>query len=135
MYKIVETEIDSDYSKSLYAMLFGEWKDMEAFELTKFGLRIPRPMVVLENNQVIGGASFTRYQEPAGDKIAVWLNALYVRSESRNQGIATALIRASQSVARNLYALTDVASLYTKAGWKIVKTDEYGTIVKQVEIT
>ncbi len=58
-----------------------------------------------------------------------------MRSESRNQGIATALIRASRSVAKNLYALTDVAGLYTKAGWEIVKIDEYGTIVKQVEVT
>jgi|TARA_B110000902_G_scaffold104740_1_gene123761 hypothetical protein len=33
-------------------------------------------------------------------------------------------------VAKGLNALTDVADLYTKAGWNIVK-DENGTIVKQ----
>jgi hypothetical protein len=33
-------------------------------------------------------------------------------------------------VAKGLHALTDVADLYTKAGWNIVK-DENGTIVKQ----
>jgi GNAT superfamily N-acetyltransferase len=135
VYKIIETKIDSDFSKKLYSMFIGVWEDMEAFESTKFGLSIPNPMVALENNQIIGGASFTRYQEPDGSKMVIWLNALYVRPENRSQGIATELIHASRGVAKSLYALTDVADLYAKAGWNIVKIDRDGTIVKRVEET
>ncbi|MEH6557557.1 MAG: GNAT family N-acetyltransferase [Oceanicoccus sp.] len=133
MYTIIETQINSDFSKKLYSMFIGEWENMEVFESTKSGLSIPNPMVALANNQVIGGASFTRYQEPGSNNIVIWLNALYVRPENRNQGIATELIHASRGVANSLYALTDVADLYTKAGWNIVKTDKDGTIVKRVE--
>lgn len=76
-----------------------------------------------------------RCPEPGSDKMAVWLNGLYVRSESRKQGIATELICASRGVAQNLYAFTDVVDLYTKVGWKIVSADKNGTVVRQVKIT
>jgi|TARA_B110000027_G_scaffold39844_1_gene44001 GNAT superfamily N-acetyltransferase len=132
MRKIIETEIGSDFSKQLYSMLVGEWNDMEAFESTKFGLSIPNPMVVVEHNQVIGGAAFTRYQKPDSNDVVIWLNALYIRPESRGQGIATDLIYALHGIAKGLHALTDVADLYIKAGWNIVKEDENGTIVKQL---
>lgn len=94
MRKIIETEIGSGFSKQLYSMLVGEWNDMEAFESTRFGLSIPNPMVVEEHNQVIGGAAFTRYQKPDSNDVVIWLNALYIRPESRGQGIATDLIYA-----------------------------------------
>lgn len=87
-------------------------------------------MVVAEHNQVIGGAAFTRHQKPDSSDIVIWLNALYIRPKSWRQGIATDLIYALHGVAKGLNALTDVADLYTKAGWNIVK-DENGTIVKQ----
>ena len=133
MLQILETEIGSDYSKELHSMLIDEWQDMRKFESEKFGIKIPNLIVAIVSCQVIGGASFTSYKEPDGSKIVIWLNALYVRSRNGNQGIATQIIQASQGVASDLYALTDIPDLYTKVGWQIVKADENGTVVKQAK--
>lgn len=131
LYEIVEAGIDTDYSRILHEMLVREWPELGELESRRFGLAVPDPIVALQDNQVIGGVSFTSYKEPHGDNVVTWLNALYVDIVKRKQGIATALIKASKGTTRELYALTDIPDLYVKAGWKTVKTDENGTVVKQ----
>ncbi|MCV5245061.1 GNAT family N-acetyltransferase, partial [Escherichia coli] len=78
---------------------------------------LPPIIVALRDNEVIGGLSYSRYQEPHGNSEVIWFNALFVSLEWRGQGIASELInrgvnQVSETLQDNLYAYTNVAQLY-----------------------
>jgi N-acetylglutamate synthase-like GNAT family acetyltransferase len=82
-------------------------------------------LVALRNNQVIGGLAYSRFKEPHGHSEVIWFNAVFVSPEWRGQGIASELInrgvnQVSDILQSNLYAYTNVASLYTYLGWSVV---------------
>lgn len=130
MYEIIQKEIEHQNSIDLHAILVGEWPDFDAFEKERNGVDIPNPVIVLDQNIVIGGASFVRYKAPDTSNIQIWLNALFIDSKYRKQGIATRVLRYLRQINQAVYALTDVPDLYTKCGWVVVKNDTSGTIVK-----
>jgi GNAT superfamily N-acetyltransferase len=111
-------------------MLVGEWSDLPAFEPVVNDVAIPNPVVVLDRETVIGGASFTSYVGPDTHKTEIWLNALFIDPQFRKQGIASRVIKFLHPLPHALYALTDVPNLYTQCGWSILESDGHGTIVK-----
>ncbi|EAR08765.1 GNAT family N-acetyltransferase [Reinekea blandensis] len=127
--KIVQIEFESGEAEQLLRLLNSEWNDLSVFEKCRSGLPIPRPIAVLHEGRVIGGASFTSFLEPDGNDEVIWLNALYVLPEFRGKGIASKLVDLAVSVSPMLYALTDIPQLYTKQGWKVKKEVENGTVV------
>ncbi len=79
-------------------------------------------IVALRENKVIGGLAYSRFKEPHGDSEVIWLNAVFVSNEWRGQGIASELInrgvsQVSATTQSNLYAYTNVPSLYVSLGW------------------
>ncbi len=131
MYKIIVSDINSNYSRVLYELLVNEWPNLSPFQSVVLGLEVPKPIVALANNHVVGGLSFTRYDAPDSNKITTWINALYVSPKYRKRGIAKQLIYAARKSSQTLYALTEHPDLYTNAGWQYVKRDLDGTVVKQ----
>ena len=79
--------------------------------------------------------SFTSYKKPASSEIGIWVNALFVVPRMRKQGVATKLILESQQCVANLHALTDVPTLYLNTGWKLVSTDDDGSVVEYSKIS
>jgi GNAT superfamily N-acetyltransferase len=130
MYKIIQTEIGTKESDDLFVMFVGEWPDFGIFETKMRGISIPNPILVLDQNAVIGGASFTGYKAPDTSENVIWLNALFVDPEYRKQGIATSVIEYLGQFTQARYALTDIPELYIKCGWTIISTTENGTVVK-----
>ena len=130
MVEVRKVDITSDIAMKLHTLLLNEWPDLDTFEDEKYGNKIPCPVVAIDNNRLVGGLSFTSYKEPSSQKIVTWVNALFIVPEMRKQGIARALIQASQEHSACLYALTDVPGLYIRMGWQAVKIDCNGTIVK-----
>lgn len=88
---------------------------------------------MLRENVVIGGLAYSHFQEPHKVRDVVWINAVYVDEEWRGQGIASELIKraveqmpgfyqsaASQDSTSDLYAYTNIPSLYLSLGWSTV---------------
>lgn len=84
---------------------------------------------------VIGGLAYSYFQEPHQVRDVVWINAVYVDSQWRGQGIASELIKRavaqmpdyyrsqsqpSKDSTSNLYAYTNIPALYLSLGWSIV---------------
>lgn len=133
--EIKNIELGSEAASELNALLNKEWPDVGVFETVKHGVTIPKPIVAIENNTVIGGLSFTCYKAPDCEQTAVWVNTVFVIPNFRHQGIATKLIEASQKSGNCLYALTNIPVLYTKIGWQAVNISSSGTIVKYAKNT
>jgi GNAT superfamily N-acetyltransferase len=127
--EIVQIELESDEAKQLLLLLNSEWCDFTEFERCRSGLSIPRPIAALQEGRVLGGASFTTFMEPNGSNIVVWLNALYVIPESRDNGVASKLVEFAKHISPKLYALTDIPKFYTQLGWKVSEEVENGTVV------
>ncbi|HBB9946807.1 GNAT family N-acetyltransferase [Vibrio parahaemolyticus] len=102
-----------------------EWSDFLFADTYQSEADLPPIIVALRDNEVIGGLSYSRYQEPHGNSEVIWFNALFVSLEWRGQGIASELInrgvnQVSETLQDNLYAYTNVAQLYTSLGWSVV---------------
>jgi GNAT superfamily N-acetyltransferase len=133
LYEIFQTNLNSPQAEALYTLLVQEWSDLPVFEAERNGVSIPDPVVVLDREVVIGGASFTRYVGPDSQKTEIWLNALLVEPHYRKQGVASSVIEYLHQLPHPIYALTDVPKLYTKCGWSILISDEQGSVVKQLK--
>ncbi|WP_299140914.1 GNAT family N-acetyltransferase [uncultured Vibrio sp.] len=140
MQKVVFRQCDqhSPYWQQLERLFQSEWKDFEfktAYpEPSKHdNIQLPPVLVVLRENVVIGGLAYSHFQEPHQVRDVVWINAVYVDEEWRGQGIASELIKraveqmpgfyqsaASQDPTSELYAYTNIPSLYLSLGWSTV---------------
>ncbi len=142
MQKVVFRQCDqhSSYWQQLERLFQSEWADFEfktAYpepEQSKpDNIQLPPVLVVLRENVVIGGLAYSHFQEPHQVRDVVWINAVYVDEEWRGQGIASELIKraveqmsgfyqsaASQDSTSNLYAYTNIPSLYLSLGWSTV---------------
>ena len=121
---------NSRWASDLNQLINSEWSDVGEFKQTDYGIDIPNPIGIVANGEVIGGLSFTSYQAPQSEDIAVWINAVLVKPQFRRQGLGSQLIRAAHSEATALYALTDIPTLYSKLGWEIVQQTENGYVVR-----
>lgn len=102
-----------------------EWSDFLFADIYKSEADLPPIIVALRDNEVIGGLSCSRYQEPHGNSEVIWFNALFVSPEWRGLGIGSELInrgvnQVSETLQDNLYAYTNVAQLYKSLGWSVV---------------
>ncbi|MDN3650033.1 GNAT family N-acetyltransferase [Reinekea marina] len=128
--EIKSVKTNSQLAEKLFSLLKSEWPEFEGFKQEKLGVKIPDPIVSSINGELVGGLSFTSYQVPMSDSIAIWINAVFVIPKFRGMGIASKMIDKTQEVAEELYALTDVPELYSKLDWNIVLKNENGTTVK-----
>ncbi|MGB0835757.1 MAG: GNAT family N-acetyltransferase [Psychrobium sp.] len=105
----------------LDAMFYGQWP---GFQLSDIGLsnpKIPHPIAVICDDEVVGGLAFSLFEEPNTTAQVIWLNAVYIAPKYRGEGLASELISYAQSLLTGrqkwLYAHTDVPSLYARLGW------------------
>ncbi|NVN83420.1 GNAT family N-acetyltransferase [Vibrio sp. Scap16] len=142
MQKVVFRQCDqhSPYWQQLERLFQSEWTDFEfktgysePEQSNPDNIQLPPVLVVLRANVVIGGLAYSHFQEPHQVRDVVWINAVYVDEEWRGQGIASELIKRaveqmsgfyqsaeSQDSTSDLYAYTNIPSLYLSLGWSTV---------------
>lgn len=109
-------------------MIEAHWPAVDPFDSEHAGIRLPPPVLAIDNTVVIAGLSFTWHNKPDSDVIGLWVNTIYVTEQKRHRGIASTLLdTASDLVAPHyasygLYAYTDTAALYESNGWDLVST-------------
>ena len=128
MIDIVSSSTAPIHLKPLSKWVIAEWGEIEPVE------NVPPPLLAIEGQELRGGVMFSRFHKPDGEGLGLWINALFVAPEHRRQGIGSRLVRAAESEAarageRELFALTDIPTLYQKLGWTCVKTSNKGTVV------
>ena len=105
----------------IYLEFDRESKSLEDALLTaKHGLKLPLPLLAIENSKLLGGVAFTWYVKPAASELGFWINALLVALKSRGLGIASRLIRSAEidQGLEELYVYTDIPILYEKLDWQ-----------------
>ncbi|MEN1679945.1 MAG: GNAT family N-acetyltransferase [Planctomycetota bacterium] len=83
----------------------------------------PAALVALIDSQPVGVLAYRRRQEAFQSRIELWVNVVFVAPEFRRQGIARALVQqgsdpAYVAPAKQLFAYTDVPTLYEQCGWR-----------------
>ncbi|CAK2401051.1 N-acetyltransferase domain-containing protein [Vibrio crassostreae] len=151
MQKVIFRNCDasSPYWSELERLFQSQWSDFKFKDTYKDSVQLPPVITVLRDNVVIGGLAYSHFQEPHQVRDVVWVNAVYVDSQWRGQGIASELIKravaqmpdyyrsqpqpqSSKDSTSNLYAYTNIASLYLSLGWSIVdiETDPEHLVIR-----
>ena len=87
--------------------------------------------VALEGEELLGSVTLVEHDMSIHQDLTPWVAGVYVKPESRGQGVATALIRhavaqAAQMGIERLYLYTASAQgLYEKLGWSHIVEDDY----------
>ncbi|MEZ8825870.1 GNAT family N-acetyltransferase [Vibrio amylolyticus] len=115
----------SPYWADLERLFQSEWAEFSFVDTYRAKPKLPPVILAVRNNEVIGGLAYSRFQDPHGSSEVVWVNAVYVLPEWRGKGIASELInrgvsQVSATTQSNLYAYTNVPSLYESLGWLAV---------------
>ena len=123
--KIIQCEIPSEQLLQLESLFRSQWTD---FSFTGYSAALPNPLVIIMQETVIGGLSYTLFKHPNSEKEVVWVNAVFVLPEYRGNALASNLIAQSILDARHsdleaLFVYTDVPGLYTKNGWQAVDSE------------
>ena len=124
MYKLSNTLVDPVHLAQLREWFISEWAEVDPFEVSHEGLQVPSPIVITENDRLLGGLSFTWAQKPNVAEMAIWINAVLVSPEYRGMGLASQLIQAAESEAKNsgvneLFVYSEFPRLYQKLGWQV----------------
>ncbi|CDT85839.1 GNAT family N-acetyltransferase [Vibrio coralliirubri] len=127
MQKVIFRNCDesSPYWSELEGLFQSEWSDFKFQDTYKENVQLPPVITVLRDNVVIGGLAYSYFQEPHQVRDVVWINAVFVDSQWRGQGIASELInrgvrQVSSAVQTQLYAYTNIMGLYQGLGWSVV---------------
>lgn len=132
--------IVSQESAPHHARLFREWRirewGMESEMRNDENVLTPVPpeLLYLRNGKLLGGLAFTRFKEPNGNRIALWINSVIVAAEHRGKGIGGELVRRAEREAMlwnepDLFVYTDTPQLYTTNGWVVLsKQDGYSAL-------
>ncbi len=108
----------------LEKLIQSEWEDFHLPDPQEE--TIPEPLMVVQEDRVIAGLSYTLFAEPEKETNVIWINALVVSSEHRGRGIASHLVQEAVRVIKEmriqdyLYVYTDVPGLYLASGWSIM---------------
>ena len=140
--KIVPLAEHPDSIALVAAWGFGEWGHLNPGETlaereawmrreTLNSDRAPLTFVALDDGGRAIGTAALLFDDLEGDPRNPWLASVYVPSERRGQGIASALVRTVEDAARRfgyrqLYLFTSTAPrLYAGLGWRRLETRRY----------
>lgn len=134
--EIIKSNFTSNYLNQLSMMFEDMWGETIPFDPIKLGLELPCPLLVIDENLLIGGLSFTAYEKPDVEGIGVWINALYVDEKYRLKGIGLRLIQHAEELVLEfgyhvLYANTNVPQMYLRNGWIEVAINGDDRIMKK----
>jgi len=93
--------------------------------------RVPIAFVALDEEDRIAGTASLIFDDLEGDPRNPWLASVFVPSEHRKKGIASALVRTVEDAARRLgysrlYLFTSSApTLYAGLGWRALEQRDY----------
>ena len=138
MIHIVSSSVAPGHARRLREWLVAEWGEVEPFKSHSDGtVTMPPPLLAIEGQQLLGGLMFSGFRKPGGDALGLWINALYVAPEHRRKKIASQLIQAAEVQAcraaqRELFALTDIPTLYENLGWQRIETSNEGIVLRAV---
>ncbi|GAB7220205.1 GNAT family N-acetyltransferase [Vibrio comitans] len=113
-------------SNSPYCRLFKQWCEAEwGDEMNLHSTDFPAPLFAVDMEQLVGGVAFSLFAEPLTDKQVVWINAIYVKSVYRSQGVASMLAQKAVKACAHLnqsclYVYTNRPNLYLRLGWEPV---------------
>lgn len=136
MHSILCTQIDPNHLVQLREWFVSEWGEIDPFDSKESGIQIPTPIVITEDDELIGGLSFTSAQKPDSTKIVIWVNAVLVSPKHRRIGVASKLVEAAELNAAShriseLFVYTNVPGLYKKLGWQTLETGGEATVLKK----
>ncbi|GEA50128.1 hypothetical protein VIN01S_09320 [Vibrio inusitatus NBRC 102082] len=109
-----------------YCSLFKQWCEAEwGGCINLHSTDFPAPLFAVDMERLVGGVAFSLFAEPLTDKQVVWINAIYVKSEYRSQGVASLLAEKAVKVCAHLnqsylYVYTNRPNLYIRLGWEPV---------------
>jgi len=132
---IRSTAAHPEYLPSLRARLELEWGSIDPFSGTDVSVTIPPPLILLtEDHQLVGGLSFSTYENPNKSEIGVWINALLIEPGQRRRGYGSRLIQAAEAEAvkiriPELFVLTEFPGLYKKIGWNRIRVAGSDTLL------
>lgn len=123
--KVIQCEVPSEHLLQLESLFRSQWAD---FSFTGYSAALPNPLVIVIQETVIGGLSYTLFKHPNSEKEVVWVNAVFVLPAYRGNALASKLIAQSILDARHsgletLFVYTDVPGLYAKNGWQAVDSE------------
>jgi len=135
MVLIQSAKSDSLHLNTLYQWFHSEWDDVEPLASSKDGKIIPNPIIALNGDELVGGLVFSRFLSPITKEQAVWINAVFIKPESRRQGISTQMISFAEQLVKEmreseLLVFTDMPELYSKQNWQIIETQDENFVLK-----
>jgi predicted N-acetyltransferase YhbS len=137
-----------DLAEQVSVWGFDEWGHLnpgQTLDLRRAAIRgsmnIDRPPIVFvaigDDDDIVGTASLI-FDDLEGDLRNPWLASVFVPTEHRKKGIASALVRTVEDAARRmgydrLYLFTSSApSLYAGLGWRALEQRDYRGEIIQV---
>jgi len=135
MVLIQEVESNSPHLIMLYQWFDREWDDVEPLASIKDGQVIPNPIIALKDGKLVGGLVFTRFLSPTTKAQAVWINAVFIKREDRQQGISSQLINHAEKLVKEmgeseLLVFTQIPTLYSKLNWQVIETQDDHFVLK-----
>ncbi len=139
MITVVSSNFTSHHLIQLREWFGSVWGKFEDFEDSKLGIALPCPLLAISNGNLMGGLSFTAYQNPEKNEVALWINALFIEPDNRGLGIGSMLIKAAENKAittehTELFVYTNVPELYQKNGWSELVNNGENVVLKKVLI-
>lgn len=136
MVKIISSADAPHYLPELRGWFKQEWGENEHVDNEVDAFPLPKPLLALQQNNLMGGLAFTSFVKPKHSDFGLWINALLVTPQHRGQGIASRLIQAADAKAQEagvgeFYTYTDIPALYQKQGWTIVSSKDDGTVLRK----
>ncbi|HEY8942016.1 MAG TPA: GNAT family N-acetyltransferase [Cellvibrio sp.] len=114
-------------------LVLERWPDAEFQKQQSSELTVPQPILVRNNNCIIGGLSYIRYPHPESGAIALWINTLLVVDAYQRQGIASNLIKSAMQdliTETELFVYSAIPSIYLKSGWVAVSQEGESCVLK-----
>ena len=136
MLSILNSEFKSPYLEPLHKWFVDQWGEGDFYSTHRDGHAIlAAPLIALDDDRLVGGLAFTRFNSPDKDEAALWVNAVLVAPAQRGKGVASALVAAAAQAAlqlgeAQLFAYTDVPQLYLKQKWSLVVKTKDQNVMK-----
>ncbi|MDO1558781.1 GNAT family N-acetyltransferase [Brevundimonas sp. 2R-24] len=139
MIRIISLHERPELAPALTAALIEAWPkwygpggsgDARREAAARAGRGLPRALVALDGDQLIGTASLVETSIPTHAHLRPWLGGLWVRPEARERGLGLELVRASRAAAKHmgisrLHAATaSAASLFRRDDWSLIDETE-----------